>query len=149
MSPRNPRLLREWGSRRYNSSMNRFMLKSKIHRATVTEANVDYEGSLTLDQRLLHAADIIPYEEVHVWNVTRGTRLATYAMEGAAGSGTICINGAAAHLVKPGDIIIIATYTTMSDAAARLHQPRVVLLDENNQIKELGREVPGPARREC
>ena len=127
----------------------RIMLKSKLHRARVTQADVDYEGSLTIDRNLLDAANIIPYEEVQVWNVTRGTRLATYAMEGEPGSGVICINGAAAHLVRPGDIIIIATYTTLSDKEARLHQPRVVLLDENNHIKELGREVPGPARREC
>jgi aspartate 1-decarboxylase len=127
----------------------RIMLKSKLHRARVTQADIDYEGSLTIDRNLLDAANIIPYEEVQVWNVTRGTRLSTYAMEGAPGSGVICINGAAAHLVRPGDIIIIATYTTLSDTAAKLHLPRVVLLDENNHIKDIGREVPGPARREC
>jgi aspartate 1-decarboxylase len=127
----------------------RYMLKSKLHRARVTQADIDYEGSLTIDRNLLDAANIIPYEEVQVWNVTRGTRLATYAMEGEPGSGVICINGAAAHLVRPGDIVIIATFTSLPEAAARLHQPRVVLLDENNQIKEIGREVPGPARREC
>src|SRR5881398_142194 len=89
----------------------RSMLKSKIHRATVTDANVDYKGSVTIDSRLLEAADILPFEEVHVWNVTSGTRLRTYAMAGEAGSGVVCINGAAAHLAKPGDIVIIATFT--------------------------------------
>ena len=89
------------------------MLKSKIHRATVTEANVHYEGSLTLDVHLLHAADIVPYEEVHVWNVTRGTRFRTYAMIGEIGSGVVCANGAAALLVEPGDLVIIATFTTI------------------------------------
>src|SRR5438105_9316288 len=102
----------------------RSMLKSKIHRATVTDADVDYEGSLTLDRDLLEAADILPFEEVHVWNVTRGSRFRTYAMAGEAGSGVVCVNGAAAHLAKPGDLIIVATYTQLEDAAARLHHPR-------------------------
>src|SRR5947209_15119169 len=91
----------------------RFMLKSKIHRATVTHADVDYEGSVTLDPRLLEAADILPYEKVHVWNVTRGTRLETYAIPGEAGSGVVCINGAAAHLARPGDLVIIATFVDL------------------------------------
>ena len=93
----------------------RSMLKSKIHRATVTHADVDYEGSLTLDAHLLQAANILPYEEVHVWNVTRGTRLRTYAMVGEAGSGIVCVNGAAAHLARPGDLVIVATFTQMDD----------------------------------
>ena len=97
--------------------MRRSMLKSKIHRATVTEADLHYEGSLTLDARLLHAADIVPYEEVHVWNVTRGSRLRTYAIAGEAGSGVVCINGAAAHLARPGDIVILATFTELEDIA--------------------------------
>src|SRR5204863_7037376 len=83
-------------------SLLRSMLKSKLHRATVTQADVDYEGSLTLDRTLLEAADILPFEDVHVWNVTRGTRFRTYAMEGDAGSGVVCVNGAAAHLASPG-----------------------------------------------
>src|SRR5713101_3108116 len=114
----------------------RIMLKSKIHRATVTDADVDYEGSLTLDAHLLWAADIVPYEEVHVWNVSRGTRLRTYAMEGAAGSGVVCINGAAAHLAYPGDLVIIATYIHIDDAGARAHRPRVVLVDEANRVRD-------------
>jgi aspartate 1-decarboxylase len=123
----------------------RSMLKSKIHRATVTHADVDYEGSLTLDALLLQAANILPYEEVHVWNVTRGTRLRTYAMIGDAGSGIVCVNGAAAHLVKPGDLVIVATFTQMEDAAAREYRPVVVLVDENNLIRP-GRtaEIAGP-----
>jgi aspartate 1-decarboxylase len=124
------------------------MLKSKLHRATVTHADVDYEGSVTVDRRLLEAADILPYEEVHVWNVTRGTRLRTYAMAGEAGSGVVCINGAAAHLVRPGDKVIIATFTRLDDAAARLHRPRIVLLGEGNRIAEAeAQEIAGPGRR--
>ncbi len=123
----------------------RIMLKSKIHRATVTD--VDYEGSLTLDAHLLWAADILPYEEVHVWNVTRGTRLRTYAMVGEARSGVVCINGAAAHLTKPGDLVIIATFAAMDETVAREHQPKVVLVDEQNRIRSLATEVAGPRRR--
>src|SRR5262249_9739016 len=96
----------------------RSMLKSKVHRATVTDADLDYEGSLPLDALLLEAADILPYEEVHVWNVTRGTRLRTYAMRGEPGSGVVCVNGAAAHLAGPGDLVIVATFTQMDDEAA-------------------------------
>ena len=124
----------------------RSMLKSKLHRATVTHADVDYEGSLTLDAQLLAAANILPYEEVHVWNVTRGTRLRTYAMVGEAGSGVVCVNGAAAHLARPGDLVIVATFTQMDDAAARAHRPIVVLVDERNHIRRAdATEVAGPA----
>lgn len=126
----------------------RSMLKSKIHRATVTHADVDYEGSVTLDRLLLDAADILPHEEVHVWNVTRGTRLRTYAMEGPAGSGIVCINGAAAHLAQPGDLVIIATFTLLEDAVAHEHRPKVVLVDERNRIRDLHyKEAAGPQRR--
>jgi aspartate 1-decarboxylase len=90
--------------------MRRILFKSKIHRATVTQADLDYEGSVTIDATLLRAADILPYEKVHIWNRTNGSRLETYALEGAAGSGVICVNGAAAHHAKPGDIVIIATF---------------------------------------
>src|SRR3954463_12425038 len=110
--------------------MRRVMFKSKIHRATVTEADLEYEGSVTIDANLLEAADILPNERVDVWNVTRGTRLSTYAMLGEAGSGVICINGAAAHLVTPGDLVIIATFADMDEAEARTHKPKVVLVDE-------------------
>jgi aspartate 1-decarboxylase len=127
--------------------ISRTLFKSKIHRATVTEADLDYEGSLTIDQDLMDAADILPYEEVHVWNVTRGTRLSTYAMVGERGSGTICINGAAAHHNKPGDVIIIATFAQIAESDARTHWPTVVLVDEKNRIKRIGEEIAGPARR--
>jgi aspartate 1-decarboxylase len=126
----------------------RSMLKSKIHRATVTHADVDYEGSLTMDAQLLEAADILPFEEVHVWNVTRGTRLRTYAMVGEAGSGIVCVNGAAAHLAQPGDLVIVATFTQLDDTAARTHQPRIVLVGPNNRIRSHNaEEVAGPGRR--
>jgi aspartate 1-decarboxylase len=114
--------------------MQRYMFKSKIHRATVTAAERDYEGSLTVDASLLEAADILPYEKIHVWNVTRGTRLTTYALPAEPGSGTVCVNGAGAHLVHPGDVIIIATFTKLEEAAARLHRPRVVRVDAKNHI---------------
>jgi aspartate 1-decarboxylase len=130
-----------------NSPPRRSMLKSKVHRAVVTHADVDYEGSLTLDALLLQAANILPYEEVHVWNVTRGTRLRTYAMIGEAGSGIVCVNGAAAHLAHPGDLVIVATFTQMEDAAAREHRPLVVLVDENNRIRPARDvEIAGPQR---
>ena len=90
--------------------MRRTLFKSKIHRATVTQADLDYEGSVTIDAELMRAADILPYEKVHIWNRTNGSRLETYALEGAAGSGVICVNGAAAHHAQPGDIVIIATF---------------------------------------
>jgi aspartate 1-decarboxylase len=129
--------------------MRRSMFKSKIHRATVTHADVDYEGSLTLDAALMEAADILPHEEVHVWNVTRGTRLTTYAIAGEPMSGIVCINGAAAHLVKPGDLVIVATFAAVDEAEARAHRPKVVLVDEANRVVDpRAAEVAGPRRRE-
>jgi aspartate 1-decarboxylase len=128
--------------------MRRSMLKSKLHRLTVTHADVDYEGSLTLDVNLLEAADILPYEEVHIWNVSRGTRLRTYAMAGERGSGVVCANGAAARQVQTGDLIIVATFAQMDEPAARDYRPRVVLVGEGNQIREAeANEVAGPERR--
>ena len=122
--------------------------KSKIHRATVTHADLDYEGSVTIDEELMEAAGILEYEAVHVWNITRGTRLQTYAITGRRGSGVICINGAAAHLNKPGDLVILATFAEMDDSEARSHVPKVVLVDRQNRIvaKDV-QEVAGPARR--
>lgn len=121
------------------------MLKSKIHRATVTQADVHYEGSLSLDALLLHAADIVPYEEVQVWNVTRGTRFRTYAMMGEIGSGVVCANGAAALLVDPGDLIIIATFTTVEDSELEEFRPKLVFVDEKNTIKSVKtEELAGP-----
>ena len=115
--------------------MQRVMFKSKIHRATVTEAELHYEGSLTIDEALMEAADILPHEQIHVWDVTNGARLMTYALPGVRGSGTICVNGAGAHLVKVGDLVIIATYTTMTTRKARKYDPTVVIVDENNRVK--------------
>jgi aspartate 1-decarboxylase len=127
--------------------MLRSMLKSKLHRLTVTQADVDYEGSLTLAADLMAAADILPFEEVHIWNVTRGARLRTYAMLGERGSGTVCVNGAAARLVQPGDVIIVATFAQLNDSECHNYRPKVVLVDASNEIKEIqADEVAGPAR---
>lgn len=122
--------------------MRRFMMKSKLHRATVTETNVEYEGSLTIDTDLLEAADILPHEQIHVWDVTNGTRLVTYALEGPRGSGVICVNGAGAHLINTGDIVIIATFAEFEDAESRKHQPRVVFIGGKNEVKGVA-AVPG------
>ena len=113
----------------------RKMLRSKIHRALVTDANVDYEGSISVDEALLKAADIIPFEQVSCWNVTTGTRFTTYAITAQKGSGTICINGAAAHLAKRGDLLIIATFTDIDEARAAEHRPTIVLLGVNNSLR--------------
>src|SRR5512141_1931303 len=110
------------------------MLKSKIHRATVTGADLHYEGSVTIDRDLMEAADIIPYEAVAVWNVTNGSRLETYAIEGERGSGVICLNGAAARLVAPKDLVIIASFVNMSEAQAQAHEPKLVFVDEKNRM---------------
>ncbi len=118
--------------------MQRFMLKSKLHRAVVTDANLHYEGSITIDEGLLEAADIIPYEKVAIYNVTNGERFTTYAIKGARGSGTICLNGAAAHRASKGDVIIIATYVTAEASELSGWSPKCVLLNEKNQIKKIG-----------
>jgi aspartate 1-decarboxylase len=123
----------------------RTILKSKIHRATVTLADLNYEGSITVDPVLLEAADILPFEQVHVLDVDNGNRLTTYAIEGARGSGQICINGAAAHLDNPGDIVIILTYATATDAEARNARPSLVYVDERNRIVRTGSHIePAP-----
>ena len=126
--------------------MLRRMFLSKIHRAVVTEADLDYEGSVTIDQDLMDAAGILEYEEVHLWNITRGTRLVTYAIPGERGSGTLCVNGAAAHLARPRDLVIVATFGEMTEEEARTHQPRVVRVDSRNRIVGTEPERPGPAR---
>ena len=126
--------------------MMRKMLRAKIHRATVTQADVDYEGSVTIDRNLVDATDLLPNEAVCIWDVTNGNRLETYAVEGERGSGVICVNGAAAHLIRPGDLVIIAAYTWLDEAEARAHVPKVVFVDEHNRIKEERSEVPGPLR---
>lgn len=115
--------------------MQRTMLKSKIHRATVTDANLEYEGSITIDRNLLKQADIWPFERIECYNITNGSRFATYAIEAPAGSGEICINGAAAHLTKPGDLVIIASYVTMEESDLRNYQPKVILVDPHNRPK--------------
>jgi aspartate 1-decarboxylase len=113
------------------------MLKSKIHRATVTEANVEYEGSITIDADLLDAADILPYEQVDVLDVTNGHRLSTYVIAGERGSGEICVNGAAAHLVKPHDVVIICSYVQLDDSACRDHEGIRVFVDRHNRAREI------------
>ena len=116
--------------------MLRTMCKGKIHRATVTQANLNYIGSITIDQDLLEAADIYPYEKVQVVNVTNGSRLETYTIAGARGSGVICLNGAAARLNSEGDIVIIISYAQCSEAEIRSLVPQIVFVDENNHITE-------------
>jgi len=124
------------------------VFKSKIHRATVTHADVDYEGSVTIDARLLEAAKIVPYEAVHIWNVTRGTRLITYAIDGPRDSGVICVNGAAAHRNSPGDLVILATFADLTPAEARSHVPTVVRVDSQNRpLEAQAPEQPGPFLR--
>jgi aspartate 1-decarboxylase len=122
----------------------RQMLRGKIHRATITEADLDYVGSLTVDADLLRAADILPYEQVLVVNLTTGARLETYAIEGDAGSGTMCANGGAAHHFRPGEIVIVIAYQYLEDAAARAVQPSVVFVDGRNRITGTAHEItPG------
>lgn len=115
--------------------MERFLLKSKIHGATVTEANLAYEGSLTVDNTLLKSANIFPYERVVIWNLTNGSRIETYAIEGPANSGVICANGAAAHHIKQGDKIIIATFASYTEEEVKSHSPIKVFVDERNRKK--------------
>ena len=112
----------------------RTMLKSKVHRARVTDANINYEGSITIDSKLMAKADILPYEQVHVLNVNNGARFTTYAIEGEAGSGCICLNGAAARLAVKGDIVIILSYTTVPEAEVKDYKPRIVHVNEKNTI---------------
>lgn len=126
-------------------SMNLRMFKSKIHRATVTHADLDYEGSVTIDQDLLDRASILPHEEIHIWNVTNGSRLMTYALAGPRGSGAICVNGAAAHVTRPGDLVILATFAQMPAEEARVFRPTVVRVDESNHpLSDESPEVAGP-----
>ena len=120
--------------------MQRTMMKSKIHRATVTAADLHYQGSVAIDVNLLEAADILPNERVEIYNVTNGERLATYAIPAPRGSRAIMINGAAAHKARPGDIVILATYAVMNELEARQHKPTVILMGEGNHIVE---QVPG------
>ena len=118
----------------------RTMLKGKIHRATVTGADVSYEGSITLDPLLMEAADILPYEQVHVLDIDNGARLTTYAIEGASGSGEVVINGAAARLVSAGDLVIILAYCQVQEQDARSHRPKLVYVDGENRIVRVAHE---------
>jgi len=124
----------------------RTVLKSKIHRATVTQADLSYEGSITIDAHLMDAADIIPFEQVHVLDVDNGQRLTTYAIEGSPGSGQVCVNGAAARLITPGDTVIILAYETVPHGEARRRRPALVYVDRANRITRTGNHIaPAPA----
>ncbi|NRQ48579.1 aspartate 1-decarboxylase [Aeromicrobium stalagmiti] len=118
--------------------MIRTMMKSKIHRATVTQADLHYVGSVTVDQDLLDAANLLPGELVHIVDIDNGARLETYTIAGERGSGVIGINGAAAHLVHPGDLVILIAYAQMEDAEARAFEPSVVFVDADNKVMSLG-----------
>jgi len=124
------------------TSLVRTMMTGKIHRATVTQADLHYVGSITVDADLLAAADILPGQQLDVVDVTNGARLTTYAIAGEPGSGQVCVNGAAAHLVHPGDVVILIAYGRLADDEARTYEPRVVLVDEQNRIAVLGAD-PG------
>jgi aspartate 1-decarboxylase len=124
--------------------MLRTMFKSKIHRATVTEADLHYVGSVTVDAELMDAADLLPGELVHIVDITNGARLETYVIEGERGSGVIGINGAAAHLVHPGDLVILISYAQVDDAEARSLVPSVVHVDAGNRIIALGSDTSAP-----
>lgn len=124
----------------------RVMLKSKIHRARVTDANIDYEGSIAVDRELLAAADILPYEQVDVLNVSNGARFTTYAIEGEKGE--VCINGAAARLAAKGDIVLILTYTHVEEEQVRNFSPRLVYVDENNAASRIKQAVENINRQE-
>jgi len=117
--------------------MFRTMMKAKIHRATVTEANLNYVGSVTIDKEILEAVDILPNEKVQIVNNNNGARLETYVIEGERGSGVICLNGAAARLVQPGDTVIIMSYAMMTDEQAKHHKPRIAVMDEQNRIVQM------------
>ena len=121
--------------------MQRMMLKSKIHRATVTQADMHYVGSLTVDRTLMEAADLLPGELVHVVDINNGARLQTYVLEGEPDSGVIGINGAAARLIHPGDLVIIIAYASMTEDEARAIKPHVVMVDQANRIQLVGHEL--------
>lgn len=129
------------GCRKWSNPVRRTMLGGKIHRATVTDANLGYEGSVTIDQDLLEAADILEGEAVDVWDVTNGARLTTYALTGPRASGVVCMNGAAAHLVHAGDLVIIANFVSLDEAEARCWQPSVVFVDIHNRPVETRSEL--------
>lgn len=123
--------------------MFRMMMNSKLHRATVTEADLNYVGSITIDAELLEAAGMYPNEKVHVVNNNNGARFETYIIAGEPGSGVICVNGAAARLVQRGDVVIILSYVYMTNEEASTHEPTVLIMDEDNKVQEVIREMPG------
>ena len=125
--------------------MTRKLLRGKIHRATVTGADLHYEGSVTIDQDLMDGCDLVTHEAVHIWNVTNGERFETYAIPGRRGSGVVCVNGAAAHKVSRGDLVIIAAFSWMEEKEARRWKPRVVFVDEQNRPAEMRDEQGGQA----
>lgn len=122
--------------------MNLTLLKCKLHRARVTHAEVDYEGSCAIDKHMLDAAGILPYEQIQIYNVSNGERFTTYAIEAEAGSGVVSVNGAAAHRARPGDIVIICAYATMSAAEATAFKPRLIYLDDANRIVRTANTIP-------
>jgi aspartate 1-decarboxylase len=126
------------------TGMYRTMLKSKLHRATVTQADLHYVGSITIDADLMDAADLLPGEQVAVVDVTNGARLETYVIEGDRGSGVIGINGAAAHLIHAGDLVIIISYASLPDTEAKAFEPRVVFVDEANRVLHRGADLAYP-----
>jgi len=115
--------------------MQRFMLKSKLHRVTVTDANLNYEGSITIDEALMHKADLMPYEKVSIYNVSNGERFSTYVIKGKKGSGVICLNGAAARKASKGDVIIVASYVMVEEGSTKKWTPKCVYVDGKNRIK--------------
>jgi aspartate 1-decarboxylase len=117
--------------------MNRVMLRAKLHRATVTEADLHYEGSCAIDAALLEAADMREFEQIELYNINNGERFSTYAIPAPPGSGVVSLNGAAARKAQVGDLLIICTYAPLADAELKTHQPKIVLLDERNAIKEI------------
>jgi len=122
--------------------MNVNMLKAKIHRATVTQAERDYEGSCAIDENLLEASGILEYEQIHIYNITNGQRFVTYAIRGEAGSGMISVNGAAAHKASPGDLVIICAYGALDAVEAEKHRPRLVYPDTDNRVARVAGEIP-------
>jgi aspartate 1-decarboxylase len=127
----------------------RFVMRSKIHRATVTDADVDYVGSISIDSELMQAAGIEEWEKVHVLDVTNGSRLETYAIKAPAGSGKICINGAAAHLVHPGDLVILLTFEGIPNNQIEAYSPTIVHVNSRNEVVDIGQELSATEYVEC
>ena len=123
------------------------MLKSKIHRATLTDANLEYEGSITIDEDLMEAADILAFEQVQIYDINNGNRFETYVIKGERGSGTICVNGAAARLVSRGDLVIIASYFNVDEAEAVAHEPKLIYVGEENAIASTKRNLTALANK--